>query len=86
MIGVSSAQGIEADCINAQVELAAYQAIGPQAVGVEASAQQAYGTQLRSAADKDHHSLRLGLKIGPPGGGQRAPFRGVLDAAAARWR
>jgi hypothetical protein len=59
---------METDGLSGEVHVAADESMRPKGVDPEGTTEQADGADLRTAADEDDRSRRMGLQVGPPGG------------------
>ena len=78
MAGVAAAQGVEADPVSREIQLAADQTIQPKRADLEGMAEEGHRAPVRRPADEDDHPFRLRLKVLMPRGRERPPLgRGV---------
>src|SRR6266481_4920760 len=91
---LTTAKRMETDGLSGEIHVAADESMRPKGVDPEGTAEQADGAGLRTAADEDDRSHRMGLQVGPPGGrvdltrfggylssegGRRSPCPGPVD-------
>src|SRR4030095_14723405 len=76
---LATAKGMETDGLSGEVHVAADESMRPQGVDPEGTTEQADGADLRTAADEDDRSRRMGLQVGPPGGREWPSCRRRLD-------
>ncbi len=76
---LATAKGMETDGLSGEVHVAADESMRPKGVDPEGTTEQADGADLRTAADEDDRSRRMGLQVGPPGGREWPSCRRRLE-------
>jgi len=76
---LATAKGMETDGLSGEIHVAADESMRPKGVDPEGTTEQADGADLRTAADEDDRSRRMGLQVGPPGGREWLSRRRRLD-------
>src|SRR6266849_2204319 len=76
---LTAAKGVEADELGTEIDLAANKAMGPKRIDVEGATQQAHDASLGAAANEDHQTVGIRLKIRLPRGEERTPWGSCLD-------
>src|SRR5713101_6409655 len=76
---LTTAKRMETDGLSVEIHVAANEPMRPKGVDPEGTAQQADGAGLRTTADEDDRSDRMGLQVRPPGGREWPPCGSRLD-------
>ena len=80
MVGLPTAEGVAADLLGGEIDLAAHQPEAPEGIHREGSPEEMDLAAFGGAADVDHVPLERGLEIELPGGRERPAGWSAVDA------